>query len=399
MKHSRAPFFRRLFSAMSCRRSIRLTSEGAGFLLFAAAVGIAAVNTGNNLFYLLLAMMLSLILLSGLLSELSLRRLAFRRRVPDYVFAHEPARISLTVSNRKTRFPSFSLRLFDIVDGNPSEAGTSIAYLAPRTSRHVIHTFQAARRGLYRLDGIRIATCFPFGLVRKAVLYPDEAAVLVCPKLAPLSLPILQQLAAIGQDQELGRRGPGMALYNLREYRPGDDSRAIHWMTTARTSKLMLKETEADDQRIVTIMLSLFAPGDDEAAFERAVSVAASLASYFHDHSYSICAVIGEETIGPGTGTEHYVQILQALALCRRHEAEPLHRNDPVHFKAQAAGASRTSRERPDAPGPCEAGMVIGVTAARADHEGMNRLDSADCLIMTSGSGEPVYVARTGVRS
>ena len=50
-------------------RSIRPTSEGTKFLLFTFGIGLAAINTGNNLFYLLLAMMLSLIVISGLLSE------------------------------------------------------------------------------------------------------------------------------------------------------------------------------------------------------------------------------------------------------------------------------------------------------------------------------------------
>ena len=382
MKRRAAQIVARPFPGLPCRRSFQLTSEGIRFLLFATAVGIAAVNTGNNLFYLLLAMMLSLILVSGLLSELCLSRLAFRRHVPDYVFANAPVSISLTISNRKTRFPSFSLRLFDIVDENETDRGTSIPFLAPRTSRNVIHTFQAARRGLYRLEGIRIATCFPFGLFRKAVSYPDEAAILVCPELAPLSLPILQQLAAIGQDQELGRRGPGMALYNLREYRPGDDSRAIHWRTTARTSKLMLKETEADDQRIVTVQLSLLATADDEGAFERAVSIASSLVTYFHNRDYSIRAVVGNEEIEFGTGAEHYVGILRALALCKR----------------QVSGVSGIDRQGSDASLPAEAGLVIGVTAAPADHEGVNRLASADCIITTGKSGEPVYVTRTGLR-
>ncbi|MBK9998607.1 MAG: hypothetical protein IPO99_16120 [Nitrospira sp.] len=56
-------------------RTIRVTTEGIRFLLLTLAVGIAAVNTGNNLFYLLLAMMLSLVVLSGLLSEQCVRRL------------------------------------------------------------------------------------------------------------------------------------------------------------------------------------------------------------------------------------------------------------------------------------------------------------------------------------
>src|SRR5262249_58543928 len=82
--------------AMSRRRSIRFTPEGVRFLLFTLGIGLAAINTGNNLFYLLLAMMLSLIVVSGLLSEHCLRRLEFRRHMPDLIMANEPT--TLTIS-------------------------------------------------------------------------------------------------------------------------------------------------------------------------------------------------------------------------------------------------------------------------------------------------------------
>src|SRR2546429_7599778 len=81
-------------------RSISLTSEGTGFGLLSFAVGIAAINTGNNLLYLLLPMMLSLIVMSGILSEQCLKQLRVRRRVPGHVFAHGPATPALSGTNR-----------------------------------------------------------------------------------------------------------------------------------------------------------------------------------------------------------------------------------------------------------------------------------------------------------
>ena len=154
-------------------------------------------------------------------------------------------------------------------------------------------------------------------------------------------------------------------------------------MTTARTSKLMLKETEADDQRTVTIMLSAIAPVDDDAAFERAISVTASLATYFYDRDYLIRAVVGEEEIGPDTGAAHYIRILRTLALCKRQEPS-------------AALSDAGQRLR---PAQQESGMVLGVVAAPADQEGANSFPSADCVIMTGKEREPVYVARTGLFS
>ena len=56
---------------------------------------------------------------------------------------------------------------------------------------------------------------------------------------------------------------------------PGRRLRAIHWMTTARTAKLMLKETEAEDQRIITLAVFTVAADAEVATFERALSIAA----------------------------------------------------------------------------------------------------------------------------
>ena len=72
---------RSIVRRLTHHRSTRLTSEGLQFLFFTVAVGVAAINTGNNLFYLLLAMMLSIILISGIVAESCLRRLEFHRAV------------------------------------------------------------------------------------------------------------------------------------------------------------------------------------------------------------------------------------------------------------------------------------------------------------------------------
>lgn len=376
--------FRNLFRRMSFRRSTRLTSEGSRFLLFTLAVGIAAINTGNNLFYLLLAMMLSLIVISGLLSELCLRRLAFRRHVPAYIFANEPVRVSVTISNQKSHLPSVSLRLFDVVNGRDIDRGVHLPYLAPRTSNLAAYTIEASRRGRYCLQGIRAATPFPFGLFQKKASYPEKADIIVCPELTPLPSAILQTLTAIGRNQGLTRRGQGIGLYNLREYRPGDDSRAIHWMTTARTSKLMLKETEAEDQRAVTLILSTLAPAADDMAFERAVSMTASLATFFHDRGYVLHAVIGNQDIPPAAGAEQYIRILHTLAFCARI--------DPGSSPSDHSELYMTAEQT-------DAGIVLAVLPWTADGTRMHGVGEADCIITTTNLGTPSYAARAGLFS
>jgi len=307
---------------MSRWRSIRLTPEGTRFLLFTFGIGLAAINTGNNLFYLLLAMMLSFIVISGLLSEHCLRRLEFRRHIPDLIMANEPTTLTLSVANRNRHLPSFSLRLLDVVEGQDVDRGLAIRLLPPQSSMLLSYPLLATKRGWVRFEGIRAQTLFPFGLFLKKGLYSTEAHLLVSPPIKPLTLRFVDELVSEGQGESLPRRGYGSQLYNLRPYRPGDDSRSIHWMTTARTSHLIVRETEAEDQRRITVVLSIVAPTERDLLFERSVTFVASLLWQLTERAYPVRLVVGAEDSGLGSGSSHLLAMLRLLALCERQVPE-----------------------------------------------------------------------------
>ena len=318
---------------MSRRRSIRLTSEGTKFLLFTLGIGLAAINTGNNLFYLLLAMMLSLIVISGLLSEHCLRRLEFRRHMPDLIIANEPTTLTLSVTNRNRHLPSFSLRLFDVVEGQDVDRGLAARLLPAQSSALLSYPLLATKRGWIRFEGIRAHTLFPFGLFLKKGLYSTEAHLLVSPPIKPLTLRYVDELVSEGQGNSLPRRGDGTQLYNLRPYQPGDDSRSIHWMTTARTSQLIVRETEAEDQRRITVILSIVAPKERESLFERSVTFVASLLWQLTERTYPVRLIVGTEDSGFGSGSVHLFAMLRLLALCERQPPETggiAHHGEPL---------------------------------------------------------------------
>jgi uncharacterized protein (DUF58 family) len=307
---------------MSRRRSIRFTSDGTRFLLFTFGIGLAAINTGNNLFYLLLAMMLSLIVISGLLSEHCLRRLEFRRHVPDLITANEPTTLTLSIANKNRYLPSFSLRIFDVVEGQDVDRGLSIHLLPPQSSVLLSYPLLATKRGWIRFEGIRAQTLFPFGLFLKKGFYATETRLLVSPPIKPLTLRFVDELVSEGQGQSLPQRGHGTQLYNLRLYQPGDDSRAIHWMTTARTSQLIVRETEAEDQRRITVFLSIVAPEEHEPLFERSVTFVASLLWQLTERAYPVRLIVGTEDSAFGAGSAHLLAMLRLLALCKQQLPE-----------------------------------------------------------------------------
>lgn len=296
-------------------RSIRLTPDGTRYVLLTLAVGVAAINTGNNLLYLLLAMLLSLIVMSGLLSEQCLRQLEIRRLLPQEVFANRPSTGAFSITNHKPRLPTFSLRIMDVVGATAVDRGIHLLHLPPKASTIQSYPLLITRRGRYRLEGIKLLTRFPFGLFLKAANLPLADELVVFPELQPLPEHLTHDLMALGHEQTMPRRGPGVALYNLRGYLAGDDSRAIHWKTSARQSQLMVKETEAEDQRHVTLALPIQTPPSHHVAFERAVTLTASLAAFFHEQGYAVSLILGDLDLPHGSGQAHLHRIFRALAL------------------------------------------------------------------------------------
>src|SRR5258706_10410947 len=100
-------------------RRLSFTREGRIIVFLSVGIGFAAVNTGNNLLYLLLGWALSFIVASGVLSERNLRGLAVRRRPPPQVHAGQPFLMEISVENAKPKQASFSIEIEDLLGGRP----------------------------------------------------------------------------------------------------------------------------------------------------------------------------------------------------------------------------------------------------------------------------------------
>src|SRR5687768_603938 len=96
-------------------RRLRTSREGKYFIAVTIGVGLAAINTGNNLLFLLLGWMFSVIIASGVLSELSLRGITVTRQPPPRIFAGRPFLMGIGLRNAKNRLPSFSVEIEDLI--------------------------------------------------------------------------------------------------------------------------------------------------------------------------------------------------------------------------------------------------------------------------------------------
>jgi uncharacterized protein (DUF58 family) len=250
-------------------------------MLVTLGVGAAAVNTGNNLLFLVLGLMLSLIVVSGLMSESTLRRIDIERHVPARLHAGVPSLVEVTFFNRKAHFPSYSVELEDLLDGWSTDKRCYFLKVAARGQQTAAYRTVIPKRGQLRFTGYRVATRFPFSLFEKWREIDLPAEVVVYPELVDVPRAIESRRDRQG---EIGHRRPGRGdeIHGLRELRPGDDVRVIHWRTSARRGRLMVREHEEEQSRQVCVYLDNarsegVAEGDADPIVERAISIAASV--------------------------------------------------------------------------------------------------------------------------
>ncbi|MCZ6806008.1 MAG: DUF58 domain-containing protein, partial [Deltaproteobacteria bacterium] len=285
----------RIFGRRRSRRKFRLTREGRAFLFVTIGVGLAAVNTANNLLYLVLGLLLSLLLVSGVLSDLALWKLRMGRKLPEQIFAGKRALIEMTALNDKKWLASVSVEAVDELDGIETEPARFLR-VPPGESASATYGFQAPKRGLVELGAVRIVTRYPFGLIEKGytVFLPDE--IVVYPKLLEhLTPPPFEQMP--GNAAPMHRTGRGSEFAgSVRYYREGDEARDIHWKRTATRGELVVRERDQDLSLFVTLFVDDVRPDDveDEAVwgeqFEQSISEVATATAVYLTQGVSVQA-------------------------------------------------------------------------------------------------------------
>ncbi|HVZ70730.1 MAG TPA: DUF58 domain-containing protein [Polyangia bacterium] len=318
-----------------------LTREGWWFLGATVLVGLGALNAGLNLLFAVWGMMLFLVVASGVLSELGLRGLEIRRVPPPVIHAGTPYLMGIALSNRKRRLPSFSIEAEDLVAGRPIEKRCYFLKLPGGRTQETAYRHVIMRRGRHALSGLRLSTKFPFGLVRKSRDVADAAEVIVYPALAPISPAVLRALPARPDGRRERRRSREGDFFGLRDFRPGDDPRDIHWRTSARRGLPFVRENEDDEGVEATVVLDN-ARGATHEAFERAVSEAASHALELLRRGFRVGLVLRGATLAGEAGPSQASRILRALAL-----VEPADADAPLDVGAPEGAVVRV---RPGAP-------------------------------------------------
>jgi uncharacterized protein (DUF58 family) len=348
------PYLARRVMAARLREAMDydVTRAGMIYILFAVVLGIAALQSGNNLLYVVVAALLSAILISGIASAVVLRRLELNIHVPEHVFAGRPMLARILLRNASSWMPSFSIRVVPAkrkvarhwrweaatftwppnrspeqqwlrlpdrrlrrVNEEPDRPvlrqSVYFPFLPPAEELRADLEITFPARGRYREKNFGLATRFPFAFLTKTRRVNLTREIVAYPVIEPTEQ-FLEVLPMVTGELESFVRGRGYDLYRIRDYMPEDSARHVDWKATARTGALKVREYSREDERRLRIIFDNPAPGTlDPALYERAVGLAASLAWHFHHEDVEVSFVApGLEPTADVFGFLHYLALV-----------------------------------------------------------------------------------------
>jgi uncharacterized protein (DUF58 family) len=316
------------------RPSVDFSLTGLIYCAMMMFMGLAAINSQANLLFGVFGLMIGILLISALICRLVLAGLRVERTIPEYVAVGQNATIQYTFINSKRFWPSLSVGLAEL-DGAEAFTHQPQAYMlhiAPGRSAVTPINVVPKRRGLHTLTNFQISTSFPFGFVKRALMGRADDAILIYPALGTVSPRLLSMCrsAERGGANMKPRRNGADEFYGVKEFRPGENPRWIHWKRSARTGELVSKEMVQISPPKLLILIDTFVESPtlaEHTAVEKSIAMAASLASGSMDSGMAVgmSAWAGEwVNIAPQRGKRHCRDLLVALA------ALPINRTVPA---------------------------------------------------------------------
>ncbi len=273
-----------------------VTVSGALYVGVTAMLAVGAINSQNNLLYIALGLALGAILASGVISGAMLMGLRVERDAPVRGEVGAPLVIRYTIRNKGRLAPAFALCVTEVERwrgdggrrGAAAKAGRATwAERMPAPMAFAAHVGRGKavvveavvcpeRRGDATFRALRVTSAFPFGVLRKSVIFAQEHSALIRPEAAAPPAHALRRALSQSEHGAMSRVrvGRGVEYLGVREYTPGDSMRRIAWRNSARTGELLVRETMSPASKRVWIGLETLAQGGKAKGRAKAGSIA-----------------------------------------------------------------------------------------------------------------------------
>lgn len=288
----------------SMRRYIIFCDAGKIFIAITLLLGGVAIFTGNNLLYFTTAVLLGVLLASGIVGYRNIRSSQLTLRLPEEIYAGLPCPVSITIDNKSRRGAIFLIEV--------TLRGKRLLFSCIQPGQSATQTFFATfpQRGVSLLEDIELFSVYPFNFFIRYFPYdlPPIATVFPHPIRCNADL-----IFAREDEGEEGRPTPSLDtdIIGVRPYVEGDPMKQVHWKSSARTgslkTRLYERETGINGQVI-----------DLDRLLEGGTEMALSMACHVLMESIKTRVPVGmkhgELFFPPDTSQRHKLELLTLLA-------------------------------------------------------------------------------------
>ena len=272
----------------------RLRRRAAGLVGGAMVLFILGSNVQAGWLFVLAAFLLGTLIAGWVLPALMVRRIEVSRSAPAEAYQGQAATVDLVV-----RDASFGMRLGVVVED--VHLAPTLAYIpalrpgdrvAVRTERIPL------RRGPAGPTQIVVSSAGPFGVAVARRRVDLDGETLVFPAVTPLgSIPFIQATDTHERSvHPYPRMGQGPEFMGVREYRPGDGMRHVHWPSSARHGSLIVREFEEETTRRLALVVDTCNDlGTEWTPLDRCCSVVASIAMAALTQGHGARLIAGRE--------------------------------------------------------------------------------------------------------
>jgi uncharacterized protein (DUF58 family) len=307
-----------------------LTERGQATIALGIGLYIVAWGFGTRELFAVAIGLIAAPLLAGAWLRLLVRPMSLRRRTGDRELV-EGGRVPVALEVRPDGGPLPARAV--VVDRIAGEESTEVAMRRIGHQLRGRYAIEHVPRGRYALEGAELVLDDPFGLTEARIPLPRRDTLLVYPRVFELEGVFTDDGGAGGgAGRALLHRTAGYDLHSIRDFQQGESLRRVHWRSTAKRRKLMVKELTDMPRDEAAVLLD----GDrravvgrrGETSFDAQVRAAASLLARMVTLGQRCSLVIhgaSRQRIRVHAGGGEWLTLLAALAAVQADAEHPLH--------------------------------------------------------------------------
>ena len=222
------------------RRYVRFCIAGKIYVAITLLLGGVAIFTGNNLLYFTTAVLLGILLSSGIIGRRNIQNIEVSLQMPEEIYAGLPCPLSVTITNPNRKRALFLIEV--------TVQGKRLLFPCLQPGKTASQTFFTtfAKRGVIPLEDLELFSAYPFHFFIRYAPFESHPHATVFPHPVPCNPDSVFLEEKLEETDKSAKQSIETEMMGVRSYTEGDSMKQIHWKSSARTHSLKTRLYESE---------------------------------------------------------------------------------------------------------------------------------------------------------